>query len=372
MRNQRAGSAALGGLAGIAVLSCGLAGILLAGTGAQAQAAKNPCATRPASAADVFPAAATRPRAGIALAVSASKILTASTSPSPSPSPSKTKTSTPSPSPSPSKTETASPSPSPSKTKTASPSPSPSTSSPSPSPTPTPTPSQLCVSVQPFSSPARVRQGHTASYAVWVWSVGSSAKLVTVSASIGGSRGTGAPRFSVCPDATGATCALSDLASGRPYELQVQVSVHDTATPGDLLTLAAKAHAKGAISFVAAGSVRVIAALLPQSPATTSPLPSIAGVPVPPLVASTGSDTSSLFPTVSPQPATSSSPVAAQSRRHEIRATTVSDTLPLNPRLIGGQLAGLLILAAAIAIAVARLSLRTQRPRHGKGPSSKP
>ena len=321
------------------------------------------------------------------LAASASKILTESTSPSPSPSktttaspspspsPTKTKTTSPSPTPSPSKTKTTSPSPSPSpsKTKTTSPSPSPSTTSPTPTPTPTPTPSQLCVSVQPFSSSSRVRQGHTASYAVWVWSVGASTKLVTVSASIGGSEGTGVPQFSVCPDSTGATCALGDLASGRPDELQVQVYVRDTATPGDLLTLAAKARAKGAVSFTAAGSVRVTAAALPPvSPASTSPLPSIAGVPVPPLTASTGNDTSSLFPTVSPQPTTSQSPVTAAGRKREIRATTVSDTLPLNPRLIGGQLAGLLILAAAIAIAVARLSLRTQRPRHGKGSSGKP
>jgi hypothetical protein len=149
--------------------------------------------------------------------------------------------------------------------------------------------------------------------------------------------------------------------------------VRDSATPGDLLTLAAKAQAKGAVSFTAAGSVRLIAALPPlKIPATTDPLPSIAGVPVPPLVASTRNDTSSLFPTVSPQPTTSQSPVAAQGRKREIRATTVSDTLPLNPRLIGGQLAGLLILAAAIAIAVARLSLRAPRPRHGKGQSGKP
>jgi len=33
--------------------------------------------------------------------------------------------------------------------------------------------------------------------------------------------------------------------------------------------------------------------------------------------------------------------------------------LPLDPRLIGGQLAGLAVLAAAITMVVARLSLRT-------------
>jgi hypothetical protein len=42
--------------------------------------------------------------------------------------------------------------------------------------------------------------------------------------------------------------------------------------------------------------------------------------------------------------------------------------LPLDPRLIGGQLAGLAVLAAAITMAVARLSLRTpQAANAGKG-----
>ena len=46
-------------------------------------------------------------------------------------------------------------------------------------------------------------------------------------------------------------------------------------------------------------------------------------------------------------------------------ATTVSAILPLDSRLIGGQLAGLVLLASAIAIAIARLSLRAPRPRDG-------
>jgi hypothetical protein len=43
----------------------------------------------------------------------------------------------------------------------------------------------------------------------------------------------------------------------------------------------------------------------------------------------------------------------------------MSAGLPLNVRLIGGQLVGMAILAAAITIAVARMSLRGQRPRRG-------
>jgi len=50
-------------------------------------------------------------------------------------------------------------------------------------------------------------------------------------------------------------------------------------------------------------------------------------------------------------------------KARSIAARDVSAGLPLNVRLIGGQLVGLTILAAAVTIAVARLSLRKQRPR---------
>jgi len=37
--------------------------------------------------------------------------------------------------------------------------------------------------------------------------------------------------------------------------------------------------------------------------------------------------------------------------------------VPLDARLIGGQLAGLAVLAAAVTIAIARLSLRAPKPQ---------
>jgi hypothetical protein len=48
--------------------------------------------------------------------------------------------------------------------------------------------------------------------------------------------------------------------------------------------------------------------------------------------------------------------------------TDVSAQFPLDTRLNGGQVVGLAVLAAAITIAVARFSLRKQRPQQGKGP----
>jgi hypothetical protein len=46
-------------------------------------------------------------------------------------------------------------------------------------------------------------------------------------------------------------------------------------------------------------------------------------------------------------------------------ARDVSATVPLNTRLLGGQIVGLVVLAIAVAIAIARLSLRGPRPNDG-------
>ncbi len=58
-------------------------------------------------------------------------------------------------------------------------------------------------------------------------------------------------------------------------------------------------------------------------------------------------------------------PTASASRRGKAKVTkaiSTASSLPLDPRLVGGQLAGLAVLAAAITMVVARLSLRTPQP----------
>jgi hypothetical protein len=45
-----------------------------------------------------------------------------------------------------------------------------------------------------------------------------------------------------------------------------------------------------------------------------------------------------------------------------LHATSVSATVPIDARLIGAQLAGLAVLAGAVTIAIARLSLRRTVP----------
>jgi hypothetical protein len=233
------------------------------------------------------------------------------------------------------------------------------------------------VSVQPLTSKARVHPGGSATYVIWVWSTRASTKNVTVRAAASHVKGIGTARFSVCPNGTGATCALGNLPRGRADELQARVKIRKAAHPGQHVTLTAKATAKGAVSFSASGSFKIVSAHTPAPatpaattpPATTPPLPALPPVPQVPLVPpSSTTSPGQLFPTVSPQPSDSPSPgstAAGQRNTRAIKATSAVDTLPLNSRLIGGQLAGLVVLAAAITMAIARLSLRPQRPQDG-------
>jgi hypothetical protein len=73
----------------------------------------------------------------------------------------------------------------------------------------------------------------------------------------------------------------------------------------------------------------------------------------------------SAFPQVSPSPSPAPGTGAA-SHRSSAKAIDVSAGLPLDVRLIGGQIIGLAVLAAAVTIAVARLSLRRQPQPPGK------
>jgi hypothetical protein len=83
-----------------------------------------------------------------------------------------------------------------------------------------------------------------------------------------------------------------------------------------------------------------------------------------PFLPSPTTDPGGLFPTVAP----GATPNVGTGTLPDPRGAPVTDTadsLPLSTRLLGGQVLGLAVLAAALVIAIARLSLREPR-RHGK------
>jgi hypothetical protein len=159
-------------------------------------------------------------------------------------------------------------------------------------------------------------------------------------------------------------------------ELVAAVRVRDAASAGEKITLTATAKATKATSFDATATIDVVASSSSSGSSSTSTSgvgDSLPGTYVPNLTdggyTSPDSDPSGLFPTVTPA-ASASTPGNAK-KDPNVDATTVSSTLPLDSRLIGGQLAGLAVLASAIAIAIARLSLRTQRPNNSGGGKKK-
>ncbi len=183
----------------------------------------------------------------------------------------------------------------------------------------------------------------------------------------------GSPKFSVCPDASGATCKVGNLPVGQADELQATVQVQSKAALGEQVEISAKASAAGALAFSgsAADVVVVNPTTSPTNPLITLPasgtLPTISGTGISP------TDPSGLFPTVgaSPSTGTGSLNLPHAKPRAVLHAATVAATVPLDARLIGGQLAGLAVLAGAVTIAIARLSLRAPKPNddpNGKQP----
>ncbi len=227
--------------------------------------------------------------------------------------------------------------------------------------------------VQPFSK-SSVQPGGTASYKIFVWTTGAESDGASVTVTIGKVADVDAPRFTVCAQANGDVCTVGDLPTTQSDELVAGVHVRDAASAGERVTLTATARATKATSFHADATIDVVA---PSSTSTSTPTSAGAGdslpgtyLPALPTSAFTSpSDTnpSGLFPTVSPTSGAGTEPAKATTDP-DTDATTVSSTLPLDSRLIGGQLAGLVVLASAIAIAIARLSLRTGRPHDGSGP----
>ena len=238
--------------------------------------------------------------------------------------------------------------------------------------------------------------GGKASYAIWVWPAGGAASGVTVTITGKVASNSVAPKFTVCPTASGRTCQAGGIAKGTSDELQATIAVPSGTAAGKQAVLTATAKASDATAPPAADGAAKITAkpsashspspsptptptntgtgigatlpagILPTVPSGTSPLASLGQLPGP--TTSAGSP-GGLFPTVSPQPSASPYSAVLPSAR-DVRVTDAAATFPFSTRLIGGELVGLAVLAAALALAIVRFSLRRPRPQHGKDAAS--
>jgi hypothetical protein len=223
-----------------------------------------------------------------------------------------------------------------------------------------------------MSRNSRTSPGGTITYSIWVWST---VKAHGVKASTtSSSKPTRQPRFTLCPAARKTTCSIGTLPANQAFGLKVTDKVRGKATPGAPITFTvtvsgtslSPAEASVRTAVARPGSPTPTSTPVPTLPPTTLPptLPPGTLIPVPGTTV-TPPNLTGLFPTVTPQPTSSSAGPASSSASHgrkPVRTTQVSSALPLDPRLIGGQLIGLAVLAAAITMVVARLSLRTPQP----------
>jgi hypothetical protein len=256
-------------------------------------------------------------------------------------------------------------------------SPTPTTSaSPTPTSTPTAPTGTLCLTVQTLNSVSAVDPGTTVGYAIWVWltsGTDGSAKITLTTSPSGLT-----PTFSVCATTGKSDCTVGGLNAGQQVEVQAQLTAPARTVSQFTLT----ASASSALAANTATASATVTLKPKNSPAPTPgsgsagnggvlPPGSLPGGPSGPFpnFASTPGNLGSAFPQVSPTPggsSSSSSSGTAQDQANSPEALDVSAGLPLTVRLIGGQVIGLAILAAAVTIAVARLSLRRQPPRHGE------
>jgi hypothetical protein len=243
------------------------------------------------------------------------------------------------------------------------------------SPTPTPTPStssppptpQLCVLVQSYPSDGDVLAGDSASYVVWVWSLTADSSNVSVAASVTAASYLGSPGFMICPSASGATCAIASLPVGDVYELLAAVPVTSAAPLDTDIDLTATATATGATSGSSSATDTVVAPTTAASNSASSDdssnaVPPLVSLPSIPGTGVTATNPSVLFPTVSPSTSTGTGTgtlaLPPAKVHHVVSAAETAYAVPVDPRLLGAQIVGLVALAGAITIAIVRLSLR--------------
>jgi hypothetical protein len=264
-------------------------------------------------------------------------------------------------------------------------------------------PTQLCINVQAVAG--TVQAGQNADYKISVWPLYGPVNAVTVQVSVTPRDSSPAfprPVFFVCGKGDGTqTCSVGPLTTGQTAELEAEVAVPKPAPSGDSATLTATAigAASGATST---GSVSGLASVNVTAAPTPTPTPTPtrhsgggghsgshssgsgssagSGFPSSSLGASlplgdvslaggsTAGNPAGLFPTINPSSGSGQSGTTQGKHGHTgpYRARTVADVLPLTGGLVGSQIAGLVVLAVGITLAVARVSLRKPRSSPGK------
>jgi hypothetical protein len=259
------------------------------------------------------------------------------------------------------------------------------TSTPTPTSTATPPPSgTLCLSVQTLGGSNTVKANHKVQFAILVWIT--KGKDGTAKLTLSTSPKDITPTFTICQPSGKPTCSVSGLKAGQHIQVQAELTVpKDRAGKSVTLDVAGTSH-QATNSASASDTIQVKSKTPHNSPTPTptpttggggNTLPTGTGGGVPPGNSFPGAgptpgNLGSAFPPVSPSPNVSPT-TPRQHKQQPVKAIDLSAGLPLDVRLIGGQVIGLAILAAAVTIAVARLSLRRQPPRHsdeGSGSSS--
>lgn len=261
------------------------------------------------------------------------------------------------------------------------------TPDPSSSDSPTPEPSssvssaptpQLCVLVQSYPSSADVLAGDQASYVVWAWSMTADSSDVSITASVPAASYLGTPSFTICPSASDSTCTIASLPVGQVYELLASVPVTTDAPLGTDIELTVTATATGATSDSSSATDDVVAPTTASASDTSNASSDGLSGEVPPLVSLppipgtgvTATNPSDLFPTVSPSQDTQSLGLRPAKSRRIAHTADAAYAVPIDPRLLGAQIVGLMALVGAVTIAIVRLSLR--KPQLAQPPKADP
>jgi hypothetical protein len=233
------------------------------------------------------------------------------------------------------------------------------------------------MSVETLGSSNTVDPGTTVHFGIWVWLTSGSNGSVKIDVNAAPNKVN--PSFIVCDPTGGSKCTVSGLKAGKRAETQVKLRAFKDMAGRDITLTVTATSKQAGNSATATDKIEVIKPKKHHSSPTPTPTynpyagygGSYPGGTNP--YSSSGvsnpyGNLGSALPPVSPSPGVSPSTAAGQQQQHQhqTEVTDLSAGLPLDVRLIGGQVIGLAILAAAITIAVARLSLRKQPAKHSE------